>query len=299
MFSFRALGGVAAVLCAGCGSSSSQTLPKTPFYFIGAGDIAQCGAEAPQNTAAEQTAKLIRANPEATVYTLGDNVYDSGTETEFSNCYAPTWGTFLDRTYPCPGNHDYGTPDAAGYFGYYGGRAGGGRKGYYSYDVGTWHMVSLNSNVDAQTGSEQDRWLRLDLQAHKSSRCVLAYWHHPVFSSSAGHGNDPKMADLWKTLFEHGADVVLSGHDHGYERFARQRHDGTADPLGPREFVVGTGGAGMYGFLPPRPNSEVRIESAFGVLRFALWEDSYDWLFIPVDPAARLDSGHGVCQKKP
>lgn len=284
-----------AVALFGCGGSAQESVP--PIYFIGAGDIAQCGAQTAEQSAAAQTASLIQASAYAVVYTLGDNTYPNGAIEEFQSCYDPTWGAFKDRTYPCSGNHDYGTLDAAGYFEYFGNRAGPSRRGYYSYDLGNWHIVALNSNINAQVGSPQEKWLRSDLASHAQSRCLLAYWHHPVFSSSAAHGNDPKMAEIWQTLGEFGADVALVGHDHGYERFSPQRSDATLDANGIRQFVVGTGGASFYSFAAPQPNSEVRIENAFGVLRFTLREASYDWLFIPVDPTKPIDSGHAECHR--
>ena len=217
------------------------------MVLLAAGDIASCASDGDEATAA-----LIRARPRAVVATLGDNVYDAGRPNEFERCYAPTWGAAKNRTRPTPGNHDYDTPGAAGYFTYFGRRAGDPARGWYSYRLGGWHVVVLNSNCDqvggCHRGSEQERWLRRTLAANRV-RCTLAYWHHPRFSSGAKHGGSPATADFWTALYEAGADIVLSGHDHVYERFTPQTPDATAAPgRGIREFVVGTGGRSLYSF---------------------------------------------------
>ena len=208
--------------------------------FVGAGDIASCASSGD-----EATANLLDGIP-GTVYTLGDNVYDSGTDAEFADCYNSSWGRHKARTRPIVGNHEYRTPGASGYFKYFGAAAGESSKGYYSYDLGAWHIVALNSMCQNVGGcgatSPMVTWLKGDLATNPSS-CTLAYWHHPVFSSGAEHGNNPKMIPSWDALYAAGADVVLSGHDHDYERFAPQTSSGVADPdRGIREFVVGTGG---------------------------------------------------------
>jgi Calcineurin-like phosphoesterase len=258
-----------------------------PAIFVGAGDIADCGP------GAEATARLLDAVG-GTIFTAGDNAYPSGTDSEFATCFAPTWGRHLGRIRPSPGNLDYLTAGAAGYFGYFGDRAGPAGRGYYSFDLGAWHIVSLNSNVPVTAGSEQERWLAADLAA-SPRRCVLAFWHHPRFSSSL-HGSDPSLADLWQTLYNARADVVISGHDHAYERFALQTPSGAADPArGIREFVVGTGGAPLYPFVQIEPNSEARSNSGWGVLKLSLDETGYAWTFISAERAAVADSGTGVC----
>jgi len=258
-----------------------------PAVFVGAGDIADCGP------GAAATARLLDAVG-GTIFTAGDNAYDAGTEAEFATCFAPTWGRHLARVRPSPGNHDYVTPGAAGYFAYFGDRAGPAGRGYYSFDLGAWHIVSLNSNVSVAAGSEQDRWLAADLAAARQ-RCVLAYWHHPRFSSAL-HGSDASLTDLWRTLYDARADLVVNGHDHTYERFAPQTPSGGADPVrGIREFVVGTGGAPLYPFVQIEPNSEVRYNGGWGVLKLSLDETGYAWTFIPADGAAFADSGTGVC----
>jgi acid phosphatase type 7 len=255
--------------------------------LVGAGDISKCDAK--EDTL---TAQILDKIP-GTIFTMGDNVYQRGKAEEFQKCYDPAWGHLKARTSPSPGNHDYYTPNAAPYYAYFGAKAGPAGKGYYSYDLGQWHIVSLNSNIDAQKGSEQEKWLRADLAAHPKT-CTLAYWHHPVFSSGV-HGNDPKMKDIWQTLSEMKADVVVNGHDHNYERFAPQTADGKADPQGLREFVVGTGGAELRDMMATRPNSEVQNSSTYGVIKFTLHPKSYDWEFVPINGQTFKDKGTGTC----
>lgn len=256
--------------------------------LVGAGDIADCDSEAREATAA------LLDGIAGTVFTAGDNAYGSGTPEEFTECYAPSWGRHKDRTRPAPGNHDYRTGDGAGYYAYFGINAGPPGRGYYSYNLGDWHIVSLNSNIDMAPGSAQDRWLRTDLAANRK-RCTLAYWHHPRFSSSE-HGNQKHTAPLWDALYAYGAEIVIGGHDHTYERFAPQTPDAVPDPArGIREFVVGTGGAELYEFPTTEPNSEVRDNSAHGVLRLTLRPDGYAWEFVPVAGERFRDAGTGTC----
>lgn len=258
--------------------------PGTPQVFVGAGDIAVCGGSS------DLTARLLDAIG-GTVFTLGDNAYFSGTRQEFRDCYDPTWGRHKSRTRPVPGNHEYQSPGASPYFEYFGVSAGPAGLGYYSFDLGSWHAVALNSVMPVKTGSAQAGWLLQDLGASRAS-CTIAYWHHPLFSSGP-HGDHPYLRELWRILYDSGADVVLVGHDHAYERFAPQDPDGRADPArGIRQFVVGTGGAPLYQFGGVRANSEVRI-SALGVLKLTLQADTYQWEFIPVSGPA--DSGSGMC----
>ena len=236
--------------------------------LVGSGDIAHCRSDGDEITAS------MLDNIPGTVFTTGDNVYRDGTPEEFANCYDPTWGRHKDRTYPSPGNHDYHTADAAGYFEYFGSRAGEPGEGYYSYDLGTWHIISLNSNISVEAGSPQDEWLRADLAAHPAA-CTLAYWHHPRFSSGTVHGSDEDMEPLWQALYEYGADVVLVGHEHNYERFAPQDPQGNADPeRGIRQFVIGSGGRSHYTFGPPIANSEVRNSDTNGFLKITLHDGS-------------------------
>jgi len=208
--------------------------------------------------------------PAGTVYTTGDNAYESGTASEFANCYDPSWGrsTIKERTYPTLGNHEYySTANASGYFEYFGAVAGDPQKGYYSYDLGSWHVISLNSNCSfvaggCAAGSPQVEWLKNDLAAH-SNACTLAYWHHPLFSSGTLNGGFPKMKPSWEALYTAKAEVVLNGHVHNYERFAPQTPSGVADPAqGIREFVVGTGGRSLNTFKinPPGHQREARCK---------------------------------------
>jgi calcineurin-like phosphoesterase family protein len=255
--------------------------------FVGAGDISNCS-----RTEDEATAKLLD-NISGTVFTTGDNVYPDGTLTQFNNCYAPTWGRHKSRTKPVPGNHDYHVAGAGGYFDYFGAAAGDPAKGYYSYNLGAWHIIALNSEISQSAGSTQEQWLRADLAANPKT-CTLAYWHKPRFSSGQ-HGNIAASQPLWQALYDYGADVVLNGHDHTYERFAPQNPSAQADPKGIREFVVGTGGAGLYPFTSNQPNSQVRNNATFGVLKLTLHSTSYDWQFIPIAGQNFTDSGSANC----
>jgi hypothetical protein len=253
--------------------------------FVGAGDIAQC------NRNAEDTARLLDTIG-GTVFTTGDNAYFHGTRENFRDCYESTWGRHKTRTRPTPGNHEYESLGAAAYFEYFGLNAGLPGLGYYSFDLGAWHAIALNSDIGVQRGSPQAAWLASDLEASSAFRCTVAYWHYPLFSSGP-NGDITAMRDFWHILYEAGVDIVLNGHDHLYERFAPQDPDGRPDPArGIRQFTVGTGGASLYGFAMQRPNSEVRI-STYGVLKLTLSNDAYDWEFIPV--AGPRDSGSGRC----
>jgi len=283
----------------GCVAPPPPPPPGDPV-FVGAGDIASCASSGD-----EATANLLDGIP-GTVYTLGDNAYNSGTDAEFANCYDPSWGRHKARTKPSVGNHEYQTAGASGYYNYFGDVASptepGCRincKGYYSYDLGAWHIVALNSMCENVGGcgasSTMVTWLQGDLAAHPSS-CTLAYWHHPVFSSGSAHGNDPKMIPSWDALYAAGADVVLSGHDHDYERFAPQKSSGEADSTrGIREFVVGTGGRSLRAFGTIRANSEVRNFDTYGVLKLTLHASSYEWQFVPEADKTFSDSGTGNC----
>lgn len=288
----------AALLVAGLAAASAAAQPRAPepgVTIVAAGDIADCGSDGAQFPNAARTAALIRPG-DAVVLTLGDNVYPAGAPESFDGCFASTWGQVRDRIRPSPGNHDYMTTDAAGYFGYFGSAAGPAGRGYYSFDLGGWHFISLNSNVDASAGSPQYRWLQADLAASVDTLCALAYWHHPVFTSGP-HGNDPRMTAIWALLHAAGVEIVLVGHDHIYERFAPQDAAGNADPdRGVRAFTAGTGGAPLYSIRAVRQNSEFRDNSSFGVLRLTLLPDAYRWAFIPVSGAAR-DEGADRCHR--
>ena len=257
--------------------------------LVGAGDIAECVSD----NGAEATAQVLDT-VSGTVFSAGDLAYRNGTMQQYTDCYHPTWGRHRARTRPSPGNHDYRSAGAAPYFAYFGKNAGPAGLGYYSYDLGDWHIVSLNSNVAANAGSPQERWLQSDLAANRT-RCTAAYWHHPVFSSGV-HGGSPYMWDIWRVLEEFGAEIVISGHDHTYERFAPQDLQGRADATrGIRQFVVGTGGAPRYSFRSTAPNSETRNNTAWGVLKLTLHADSYDWAFLPVAGGSFYDFGSGQC----
>jgi len=264
-------------------------LPDSDPVLVGAGDIAKCSSEDDEATA------LLLDNIPGTVFTTGDNAYPDGTADQFSNCYNSSWGRHKERTYPSSGNHDYHNADASGYFGYFGSKAGEPGKGYYSYDLGAWHIIVLNSNIPVGTGSPQEQWLRADLAAHPAA-CTLAYWHHPRFSSGTIHGSKASMQPLWQALYDYGADVVLAGHEHNYERFAPQDPQGVTDPTrGIRQFVVGSGGRNHYDFGEPIANSEVRNSDTYGVLKLTLHPTSYSWEFIPVAGETFTDSGNASC----
>jgi hypothetical protein len=315
MESWQALGGVGAgrratviivillaiLLAFGC---APERLPGPPSgeVIVAAGDIANCAGEGD-----EATARLVGGIEGATVLTLGDNAYPDGTAEDFRECYEPTWGQFKERTKPIPGNHDYETEGARGYFDYFGvdyfgDAAGSPDEGYYSYELESWHIVALNSNcgegeVRCGPDSSQRRWLEEDLTANSDEgQCTLAYMHHPRFSSGEEHGSTPKVEPLWEALYEAGADVVLSGHEHNYERFAPQDPEGRADPQrGIREFVVGSGGMSHYPIVEPIANSEVHNDEVYGVLKLTLLPHSYEWQFVPVEGETFSDSGSGRC----
>jgi len=257
--------------------------------LVGAGDIAVCG-----RPGAELTAQLLDTIG-GTVFTTGDNAYPDGTAEDFRDCYDPTWGRHRARTRPSPGNHDYHVPDGAAYFQYFGASAGEAGEGYYSYDLGNWHVISLNSQIDMDAGSPQEQWLRADLEASELP-CTVAYWHRPRFSSGARHGSSSRPGPLWEALYEYGAEVVLNGHEHLYERFAPQTPSGVLDAAGGiRQFTVGTGGAGFYGFSDALANSEARDDQAHGVLKLTLFTLGYQWEFVPVNGATYTDAGGTAC----
>jgi hypothetical protein len=273
----------------GTSSVTVTSVPTGSVTFVGAGDIASCSS-----TGDEATANLLDGIS-GTVFTLGDNAYESGTATEFANCYDPTWGRHKTRTWPSPGNHEYNTPGATGYYGYFGAAAGDPAKGYYSYDLGDWHVIVLNSSIAHDASSAQVTWLTNDLAASSKS-CTVAYWHHPRFSSGSGHGNDPSVQPFWDALYAANADLVLSGHDHDYERFAPQTPSGVADAArGIREFVVGTGGRSHYALGTLKANSQVFNGATYGVLKLTLSAGGYSWEFAHVAGASFTDSGSGSC----
>ena len=293
------------LLTFGLPGADAQTVSETAHpTVIAAGDISLC-----QTDDDEQTASLIDSLP-GTVLPLGDLAYQDGSKEDFENCYAPTWGRFKDRSRPALGNHEYVQKGAAPYFDYWGEAAGDRTKGYYSFNLGSWHLIALNSNCSdaggCSRGSPMEQWLREDLAAHPS-RCILAYWHHPRFftpsrqpTTSRLEAVDKKMQAFWVALYEAGADVVLNGHRHIYERFARQNPNAEADANGIREFVVGTGG-GLHDRFegPVAVNSEVRHVGTHGVLHLTLRPDGFDWRFVPVAGKTFTDSGSDTCGSDP
>ena len=263
-----------------------------PNVLVGAGDIADC-----TRNEDSLTAKLMDTIP-GTVFADGDNAYPDGSSTAYKNCYNPTWGRFKSRTKPVPGNHDYLTAGAAGYFNYFGALAGQSGKGYYSYDLGNWHVVALNSNIAMNVGSAQEVWLKADL-AKSTKQCTVAYWHHPLFSSG-NEGAHPEVAPLWQDLYNAGAELVIVGHDHDYERFAPQSTNGVADTaFGIREIVAGTGGGGLFSAHPPVPNSEVLNDNTNGVLKLSLHSNGYTWKFLPIPGKTFTDEGSTHCHGAP
>lgn len=279
----------------------ASAAPQPAVYTIyTAGDIARCKHPDPRWSGAAATATLVewalRQDPHAAVLSLGDHTYPDGTAREFADCYDPTWGRFRERTWPTPGNHEYNTPGAQPYYDYFGARAA---AGYYSLRLGSWHLISLNSNLKGPEHTAQLAWLAAELK-RDPARCTLAFWHHPLFTSG-GHLGPGRMADAWDMLHAAGAELVLSGHDHDYERFAPQDARGNLDRArGLRQFVVGTGGAYATPFLRIRDNSEVREASFDGVLRLRLLSGGYEWQFLAAEPeripaGARLDSGSARC----
>jgi hypothetical protein len=267
-----------------------MTPDPNAIVLVGAGDIADCS-----RTQDEATAKLLDNIP-GTVFTVGDNAYPNGTLSEYNNCYSPTWGRHKARTYPAIGDNEYNSGTATGYFTYYGAAAGDPNKGYYSYNLGSWHIIVLNSNCTQVGGctpsSPQGQWLQADLAANPRT-CTLAIFHEPLFSSSGG---DSDMVNFWTPLYTAGADIILNGHRHNYERFALQNPNGAADPgRGIREFVIGTGGSSLSSFGSVKANSAVRNNTAHGVLKFTLHPTSYEWEFVPIAGQTFTDSGSAEC----
>jgi hypothetical protein len=280
-----------------CNALGHTALPSTEdaqtATLVGAGDIADC-KDLP---GAEATAQLLDKTP-GTVMAVGDLAYPDGSKENFQ-CYDQTWGRVKSRTRPSPGNHEFHAAGATPYFDYFGASAGDPKTGYYSYELGAWHIIVLNSECKdvggCEAGSLQEKWLRADLAAHPVA-CTLAYWHKPLFSSGSAHGNDLTVKPLWQALYQANADLIIGGHDHDYERFAPQTPDGVGDSArGIREFVVGTGGKNHRPFGEAKPNSEVRDATAFGVLKLTLKPKGYDWQFIAEAGKSFTDSGSGTC----
>lgn len=267
--------------------------PKEPFSeaFL---ELLQFAEKPDVESASEATARSVDRLP-GTILALGDLAYSDGSDAEFKNCYDRVWGGLKERTRPVPGNHEYRSVEARPYFAYWGAGASGPGRGYYSFQVGGWHIVALNSNIDSEAGSAQLAWLRQDL-AETEASCILAYWHHPVFSSGK-HGDNPKMRHALQVLYENGVSVVLSGHDHDYERFAPQNPDGLRDDArGFRQFVVGTGGAHLRPERgPEHANSRAFSASNLGVLKLELFASRYHWRFLSVDGPEFSDAGEAPC----
>lgn len=312
-------------------SGSTIPTPTTPVasptpgagdpVVIAVGDIA-CGADSAGAACKEwETSELARQQNPAGVLVLGDNQYEQGQLPYYAGtdpycqsnpprCYNGTWGRLKSITFPAVGNHEYLTPNASGHFDYFNGAgnangpAGERTKGYFSFDIGAWHLISLNTNCSRAggcgAGSPQEQWLRQDLAANQ--KCTIAYMHHPLYSS--GHdGNNTTLLDqmrpLFQALYEAKTDLVLAGHSHHYERFAPQNAQGGLDQTnGFREFVVGTGGRNFTGYwTTTMPNSEVKNNTTFGVLKLALHNSSYDWNFLPIPGSTFTDSGTGICHR--
>jgi hypothetical protein len=282
-----------AVAFATCGGDQGR--PREAV-LLAAGDIGDCETQGD-----EATARLLDAHPSATIAVLGDVAYQHGSASDFERCFTPSWGRFRARMRPATGNHDHATPDAAGYAAYFGARGGPAGTYRYSYDLGAWHVVVLDSDCWRVGGCALDdpqaRWMRADLRRHRG-RCTLAYWHRPPFSS--GRYGDPadteRVRPLWRVAVEEGVDVVLTAHEHSYERHAPMGADGKPDAGGTRLFVVGTGGGNLRRYRnPPLPSTEVRNDDTWGVLRLELHSDRYDWRFLPVDARTFSDHGTGTC----
>src|SRR3954451_2936766 len=256
---------------------------------VGAGDIASCTSVRDSATAAAAAAVP------GIVFTAGDNVYPDGAASNYANCYDPSWGTLKDRTLPVPGNHDHeNNPGAPGYFGYFGAAAGDAQKGWYKYDAGTWRVYALNSECTSTTCPQQYDWLKGALAA-EPHLCTLAIWHRPRFSTGP-HGNNPRLDDVWKLLYANGAEVVLNGHDHMFERYVPLDGAGTPKGNGLREFVVGTGGASLYAYKTVSDNIAVRNNDTYGVLRLDLSEGGYSWQFIAAaNTGSFTDHGTAPC----
>ncbi len=279
--------------------------------LLGAGDIAVCGTNGDERTAVLLDT-LLRADSVAKVnvevFTLGDNAYPDGRASDFSRCFTPSWGDtakrIMKKIHPSPGNHEFQTGGAAPYFKYFGSRAGSPSKGYYSYDVGDWHVISLNAELvvssaftNAQRAAQED-WLRSDLKGTQKL-CTLAYWHNPRFSSG-WHGGDRRLQPIWQILYDGGADLVLNGHDHDYERFLPQTPAGVLDSAqGIPEYVVGTGGGDLRGFRStPAPHSAARVEGYFGILKLTLGKGEFRAAFLDVD-GHDWDASGGACHAVP
>jgi hypothetical protein len=285
------LTGVVAILASRCGDKNPITPDPPPpvsgpAVLVGAADVADCGP------GAESTAALLDGIP-GTIFVAGDLAYQHGSARNFADCYDPTWGRHRSRTRPVPGNHEYESPGAAPYFDYFGDLAGVGRRGYYAFNVGSWKVLALNSEVNRGPGSEQLQWIRSEL-SNSPADCTIAMWHRPLYTSGPNLPNTD-MREMFRLVHELGVEIVLNGHDHLYERFAPQDADGRVDPVrGVRQFTVGTGGTTLYAASVRPGNTEV-LRSVWGVLKLTLSPGSYQWQFVPAFGSTFSDSGQGVC----
>jgi hypothetical protein len=304
MVSWRPLIPAVLVAFASC-TSLPKAAPPPPtapapsakaVVLLAAGDVAWCK----DLTGARTTAEILASEP-GTIAILGDLAYRDAPGA-FAACYdGSNWGRFKERSHPAAGNHEYHVPHAADYFAYWGPAAGDPAKGYYSFELGSWHLVAVNSNCDqvggCGAGSAQEEWLRQDLAAHPGG-CILAFWHHPLFSSGVKKSSalHPEMRAIWQDLYDAHSAIVLNGHEHNYERFAPQSPSGEAEPSrGIREFVVGTGGANFSPLGPPTANSEAQRFDTFGVLKLTLREKGYAWEFLSPPGGTFKDQGSGNC----
>lgn len=290
---------VLAATVSGCGSGTALAPPATEkVSIIAVGDIAHCNGLLARNKPWEKTARLVnQLSGTAPVLLLGDMAYEDGTAAEFNDCYAPSWGQFTSRSYPTPGNHEYNSPGGGPYYDYFGARAGPDRRGYYSFNIGRWHLISLNSNIDMKVGSPQYQWLAADLEAHRSNLCTLAFWHEARWGSSVGHVIAENQADVWRLLYDYRVELILNGDEHTYERFAPLDGNGNRDTArGIRQITIGTGGADPYSFaLRADPNSERRIQGIYGVMSLNLLDDRYEYSFVEASDQNTLDNGAEAC----
>lgn len=274
----------------GGGTDGGGVSTQVTVTMLAAGDIGMCG-----RPEVAQTARLV-AGLDGDILLAGDIAYFQGTAANFRDCFDPFWGQFRSRWHPVPGNHEYESPGAAPYFAYFQDAAGPAGRGYYSFTAGDWLVLMLNSNnaqVPTTQGSPQWEFVRGELERQRTP-CTLAVWHHPLFTSGPG-GNNTFMRDMWALLETHRVELIVTGHDHLYERFARQRWDGTADPVnGIRQITAGTGGAELYNFVRAAPNSEERIMKS-GVVRLTLRPGQVNWEFLGIDGSVN-DPGLDTCR---
>ena len=290
-------------------ASAEQVALTGASIMIGAGDIAVCGTDGDERTA-KLVDSVLRVDSVAKVhdevFTLGDNAYPDGSASNFALCFTPSWGDstkrIMKKIHPAPGNHEHQSVGAAPYYQYFGSHAGSSKKGYYSYDVGEWHVIVLNSEIIVNSGftdaerKAQEDWLRNELKGTQKL-CTMAYWHHPRFSSG-WHGDDTSLQPIWQILYDGGVDLILNGHDHEYERFLPQNPLGALDSAkGMAEYIVGTGGGDLRGFRSnPSPNSAARVQGYFGVLKLTLGKGEYRAAFLDVSGRVWDPSG-GKCHQ--